>query len=186
MINDKNCKHYERDVRGWIATDDIVHHVETCRSCGKEVYHVWNYNDGGSTPGRDAFKRIICDYRPIAGRPCEVSEREAVNEAISNEPLTVAEMLGRMPKGWTLVSDEHFDKVVKIKNENHEKVMKLEKRMSNWRLTLLTAAMDLGGGAGQTHRDKDEIVLKSIQRILRVASECDPENEPDTLDDIPF
>ena len=178
------CKHYNRDVRGFIATDDIVHHVETCRDCKREVYHTWHYNDGMSNTARDMNTRVVCDYRPIADAPSP--ESETVNEILSQEPLTVNEMTARMPEGWTLVSEEHFNRVVKIKNDNFAQYNKLRGRLSNMRLTLISAAMLLGEQGGATHKDKDEGILQAIAKILRCARECDEAHEDSYTDDIPF
>lgn len=114
------------------------------------------------------------------------SEREAVDDIIAEEKLTVKEIVERMPEGWTLVSEEHFNQVVKIKNDNFEAYNKLRARMSNMRLALLTAAMRLGEQGGATHRDKDEATLRVIAQILRCARECDEAHEDGYTDDIPF
>lgn len=186
MNNFGGCKHYSRDVRDWIASDDIVMHEETCRDCGKSVYRKWHYNDGFSTPNRDMDTRVDYDYRPVMDAAPEVSERSAVDEVIADEKLTVDEIVRRMPEGWTIIAEKHFNMVVKQKNDNQAQITKLEKIMKNRRLSLLDAAMRLAGYAGMTHRDKDEQVLMAMHKILSVALVLDDLSEGGDIDEIPF
>lgn len=112
-------------------------------------------------------------------------EAQTVDEIIADERLSVDEIVDRMPPGWTLVSEPHFDRVVAEKNKNRDELVKMEKRHENWRLTLLSAAMKIGNAGGLTHREKDEELLKAIGMILRVARECDTERR-DEIDEIPL
>ena len=178
------CKHYNREVRAFIATDDIVHHIETCRDCHREVYHVWNYNDGGSTPGRDSLKRVICDYRPIADAPSP--EREAVNEALAQEPLTVSEIIARMPEGWTLLPTEHFNRVVKAKNDYRHDLMKYLEINGFLHGEAGRLAYALSSAGEYPHKEKNEVVLRVIARLFAMQMKSSPVKDAPPIDDIPF
>jgi len=114
------------------------------------------------------------------------STSQAVDEIIASEPLEVSEIVARMPAGWTLVSEEHFDRVVKQKNENHTAMLEKQIEIRYRASIMVDVAAMLAGAGSYDHKTKNEVILRAIGILLQYRN-------PDTVftknmdtGDIPF
>jgi len=130
------------------------------------------------------------------------STRQAVDEIIDDEEMndlnehendistdtpkmTIAEIITRLPDGWVIVSQSHFDGIVERKNDNYVKLSRLERRVQGYRGILLESIRRLGQTSGDTHRDKDASVLAVIASLAGLLSDIE-NRDTQHMDDIPF
>lgn len=119
------------------------------------------------------------------------SEVEAVNEAIEREKMTIDEIVERIPAGWTIVSDEHFNGICDARDQAQIRLALFDKKFSNWRGLLLDVIARIGDCGGQTHREKDAALLVAVSQLSKMVSWLDIDRWRDTesptdMDDIPF
>lgn len=119
------------------------------------------------------------------------TEREAANEAIEAEKLTIDEIVARIPEGWMIVSDEHFNGICKAKETAQKRLALFDKKFANWRALLLSAIGTIGDCGGKTHRNKDASLLEVVGLLSKMISWLDidrwrsADNSTD-IDEIPF
>lgn len=114
------------------------------------------------------------------------TEREAVDKIIASEPLTVDEMLDRMPEGWTLVSEEHFNRVVEQKNKNYDDMRAAQIELA-YRCSIMVDVADMLSHAGSDdHRSKNEVILRAIATLLTYRNAKTQFTRNMDADDIPF
>lgn len=115
----------------------------------------------------------------------DTSTKQAVDEIIAEEKLTVDEIITRCPDGWRIVSEDHFNGLVKSNSQNADKLRRLEKRMDNQRGILLDAIRRIGMCGGQTHRAKDAILLVVVATLANMLSGLE-NTRTGQMDDLPF
>jgi len=112
--------------------------------------------------------------------------KQAVEEMIAEEKMTIDEVVARMPDGWILVSKEHWDSVLSRKADAEKQYRTLLHRNSNRAWRLLAAMIDLGRCGGMSHAEKDKVLLNIISVLGEVYQGLTGLNEARDMDDIPF
>jgi hypothetical protein len=137
--------------------------------------------DINTHPDEGEFATIYCPH-------CEMWQFVDVVHEGNPEPrrLTVDEVLKILPEGWTLVSEEHFKRVVDQKNRNHTEMLEKQIEIRYRAGVMVEVAAMLAGCGGYDHKTKNEVILRAIETLLQYRN-------PDTMftrnmnaGDIPF
>jgi len=93
--------------------------------------------------------------------------KQAVDEMIADEQLTVEEIVDLLPDGWTLITEEYFSSLGEARKHSDEKVLELNRELAYRSQVMLDVCDMLSGCGSDDHKTKNETILRAINTLMQ-------------------